>query len=336
MDAELSPSKRRKTSHADGIQVGASTTRNGHIRQDAVRQPTERRLYMSPTKASLSRFNPNLLPRSGSVEPRQPRSMGVQSASRRARTVEDNILNANAEQYGDPNAHARSSGNMVNGKLHSRDSNAPPNIQDTPSKLPRQEVAHGDVDTLLNHNPNRTPTHADSLAHGGTNGQADEDEPSLPSTPSQLGLEPPPEKPRGLLFHSPSRKRALSSRHTMLSSPLKPRNHTSRSTLPFRDQVAGTLGSRNFIDGAPKQSSTGRRFGVLGRQISLQQIEARLLALQHEITMRSMESPWRKENKKMGKVLMKKRQTIGKHGRELLEIQAGSRGEPPAGLEQLR
>ena len=54
-------------------------------------------------------------------------------------------------------------------------------------------------------------------------GSADQGEPELPPTPTQLGLEAPPEPPRGLL-NSPSRRPPRKKASGVKSSPLKPRD----------------------------------------------------------------------------------------------------------------
>ncbi len=52
---------------------------------------------------------------------------------------------------------------------------------------------------------------------------ADQGEPELPPTPTQLGLEAPPEPPKGLLY-SPSRRPPRKKAAGLNSSPLKPRD----------------------------------------------------------------------------------------------------------------
>ncbi|KAL9110999.1 MAG: hypothetical protein Q9187_007985 [Circinaria calcarea] len=59
----------------------------------------------------------------------------------------------------------------------------------------------------------------------------------LPLTPTQLGLEPVSERPKGLLFSSPSRRVTRRKGASMTSSPLKPRNspppEAGRELSPF-------------------------------------------------------------------------------------------------------
>ena len=54
--------------------------------------------------------------------------------------------------------------------------------------------------------------------------EAGPEEPELPPTPTELGLEPPPERPKGLLFSSPSRRARKKRGTSVKSSPLKPRD----------------------------------------------------------------------------------------------------------------
>ena len=245
------------------------------------------------------------------------------------------MIDANGGLPGVLDARATWSGNTANGGPLSHGSDTSPNIQDTPSKLPQPKIARGNTGTIQNHNSVKTPIRADKHAHERANGQAAEDEPILPSTPSQLGLEPPPEKPRGLLFHSPSRKHAPLRRQTKPSTTLNPGDHDPQSVMALHVQTASMLGARVFIDSAPQPGSTSQQFVTVGHQVSLHQLKARLLALQHEITIKSMQSLWWKDNTKLGKFLMKKRQDVGKHSRRILKIQVDNRREAPEGLAQL-
>jgi hypothetical protein len=64
METEESPSKRRKTSPTTAIRIDATEGDAEIVNVEEVRQKTPQRAsYMSPTKSSLSRFNPKLLPR---------------------------------------------------------------------------------------------------------------------------------------------------------------------------------------------------------------------------------------------------------------------------------
>ena len=76
---ESLPSKRRKTSPLTHISI---TPQDGQTRttlQDGEQSSRFRASFMSPTKASLARFNPSLLPPFNASEPLRPRSQWVDS-----------------------------------------------------------------------------------------------------------------------------------------------------------------------------------------------------------------------------------------------------------------
>ena len=83
---DLSPSKRRRTSPSTSIAVTAENTYFDQIPQNGASQSKRRMSLMSPTKASLARFYPSLLPRAKSAEPPRPVSR-EKHASIRKHTV---------------------------------------------------------------------------------------------------------------------------------------------------------------------------------------------------------------------------------------------------------
>ena len=76
--------------------------------------------------------------------------------------------------------------------------------------------------------------------------ERDEDgEPRLPSTPTQLGLEPPPEPPNGLLLSSPRRRPKRRIRTSAKESPLKSRIPATSETV-VDSQKESSLGPRTY------------------------------------------------------------------------------------------
>ena len=59
---EFSPSKRRKTSPISSPRISEQSSRKRPASQDGDRPSSKRPSFMTPTKASLARFNPSLLP----------------------------------------------------------------------------------------------------------------------------------------------------------------------------------------------------------------------------------------------------------------------------------
>ncbi|KAG8529948.1 uncharacterized protein KY384_005429 [Bacidia gigantensis] len=306
---EYSPSKRRKTSPGTAIQVTASNTNNGIVRNGS-RHSAQRSSYMSPTKASLARFNPSLLQRSGSAEPH--RAASQQRTSRRART-EDRALEIAQEDLSKPRTSGKSRPeNKTNGSLNHTDELVALNLNATPSKLPGTIGADGTKRMQELSIAMETPT----ARHGKNVDRAkewnDDDEPSLPSTPSQLGLEAPLEKPRGLLFHSPSRRSSRRDRAQIKSSPLK--EHASA------ERVLLLLGPRVPLKNAPKYAADmpPTETGDHGQSLNL--LRTRLKLLQDELTSGTFLSGCLTPDSTGRKKLAKQRRAVAQDAREIKRL----------------
>ena len=73
------PTKRRKTSPLTHLSITPQDSQTRPESQDGERSSKGRASFMSPTKASLARFNPSLLPPSNASDPKRPRSQGADS-----------------------------------------------------------------------------------------------------------------------------------------------------------------------------------------------------------------------------------------------------------------
>ena len=73
------PTKRRKTSPLTHLSITPQDNQTRPKSQDGERSAKGRASFMSPTKASLARFNPSLLPPSNASDPGRPRSQGTDS-----------------------------------------------------------------------------------------------------------------------------------------------------------------------------------------------------------------------------------------------------------------
>ena len=73
------PTKRRKTSPLTHLSITPQDSQTRLGSHDGERRPKGRASFMSPTKASLARFNPSLLPPSNASDPERPRSQGADS-----------------------------------------------------------------------------------------------------------------------------------------------------------------------------------------------------------------------------------------------------------------
>ena len=77
--------KRRKTSPLTHLSITPQDSQTRPESQDGERSSKGRASFMSPTKASLARFNPSLLPPSNASDPERPRSQGADSEKFRIR-----------------------------------------------------------------------------------------------------------------------------------------------------------------------------------------------------------------------------------------------------------
>lgn len=141
-----------------------------------------------------------------------------------------------------------------------------------------------------------TPSKRKGTLTGIYHDENNEEEPSLPSTPSQLGLEPPPSKPKGLLFQTPSR----TPDHKAVSSPSRIGNH---------DRMNVRLGTRIPIHAATKPLEPSL----------LAQLESRLQILQRELTIETLETAWSSDNDRVqhGR---KKHKLVSEDAREILKL----------------
>lgn len=269
-----SPSKRRKTSPTSAVDINASNTPSLTPGHNGEPSTLNRASYLSPTKASLSRFNPGLLPRSQGAA-----NGGTKRATRSSRnpTVgrprsahgDANLASAidnlprpttpgayhddaqDAEEKPPTNGAGASTPRRTMQALGGGMSIAPRRLSRTPGRassatpIPKaaldadiaasppetvqetpdvvQEVIDGQLEQELQGSAGKPSTRnlraRDRIE---VRASANQGEPELPPTPTQLGLEAPPEPPRGL-FSSPSRRPPRKKASRVKSSPLKPR-----------------------------------------------------------------------------------------------------------------
>lgn len=224
---------------------------------------------MSPTKASLARFNPSLLPRpkvaAAAGAPRSGQTPIEQQPSRIARKGRTGTGSARRSQPTTPmrelggldktqamttNARAataspgrttRSLGGGLFGAPRRRSHtpgrasspvkavNTDPevNVAASPQGAANtaQDIVDGQLEQELQDGAARRLRRVTNAEKASTiSDEAGPEEPELPPTPTELGLEPPPERPKGLLFSSPSRRARKRKGTSVKSSPLKPRD----------------------------------------------------------------------------------------------------------------
>ncbi|GME63365.1 uncharacterized protein LTHEOB_391 [Neofusicoccum parvum] len=209
--AEPSPKRRRTSAEPDVSATGDFRPRNA-LR----RTPPRRASWLSPTKASLARFNPEILSRRASAAsaaaepaagPADPPTRGQRALSYvlgESQQQPDRPDAANAPAQGPPEGERRHS---IGGRL-----------------LPSRDVLQAAAADQL--------AHESAQAEKRTTSAADTND-DLPSHPAESPAARPDLPPREGLFSSPSkrprRNRSLGQR---LSSPFKPRESPLRLEPP--------------------------------------------------------------------------------------------------------
>lgn len=272
---EPSPAKRRKTSPLTAVAVSASNTTIRPVSQDVEQTTPSRASFMSPTKASLARFNPSLLPRpkvaAAAGAPRSGQTPIEQQHSRIARKgrtgngsarrsqpttpmrelggldkTEATTMNARAATaspgrttrslggglFGAPRRRSHTPG-RASSPVKAVDTNPEVNVAASPpgGANTAQDIVDGQLEQELQDGAARRLRRVTDAEKASTiSDEADPEEPELPPTPTELGLEPPPERPKGLLFSSPSRRARKRKGTSVKSSPLKPRDPPPEKT----------------------------------------------------------------------------------------------------------
>ncbi|MCJ1250947.1 hypothetical protein MMC30_008176 [Trapelia coarctata] len=273
------PSKRRKLSPTVSVAVNASAPRDRPVTREGQQTTPSRASFLSPTKASLARFNPSLLPRpksagSGAQRRESLRPDGSNTPSRGLNPVALRTTTPPGSPDSNVAARIRTSTASPRRKLQSlgeglraapRRRSRTPGRQTSPATLVRssatpnlpesltrameesEEVVQNTLDEQLELELQASATKqsnraASSQGQRGRTVQSRDGEPELPLTPTQLGLEPAAEPPRGLLYSSPLRRAGKRKSSGIKSSPLKPRELASQSSdLGQRDKQPHSL-----------------------------------------------------------------------------------------------
>jgi hypothetical protein len=248
-----SPAKRRKTSPTASVAVDASNTQSNP-------STPKRASFQSPTKASLARSHPNLLPQSAGRSQVQTRGQGLRQEllSRRTSqsvpkpsTAELETLKSQNEPAGETPADSTTAGiGSFSGVIRNlfaaepsklpASSRTPLRARQPPIRLVESQNRNNDLQiskqAQIKHQRGRPRLSND----------AEKDEPELPPTPVQLGLSAQPNRPRGLASSSPGRSSGSSRQRTRLNES----RHTSSPTK-LRVQTQTVADSPAFV---PPQS----------------------------------------------------------------------------------
>jgi hypothetical protein len=303
---------------------------------------------MSPTKASLARFNPSLLPPSKVAESQRPSSRASDILGRGIRDGTKGVAARQATTNGatpTPDLSANGTGLRATPQRRSRTppetgpstrkarSTIAPNPRASPPDDEREDgngvqtrhekearqSAIGQSSTIRAASApsvpatNRdlrqpiTPTNPGLPRVSSGMGQSGDGEPSLPSTPVHLGIENPPERPKGLLFSSPSRRPRRGGTSSAKSSPLKP--HDPASDLPVERQphIHTKLGPRIYVTKTPRPPPTTEEAEQNKMREMLVGLEQKLLEIEDRLIRQSLVTRWQQADSKEMKGLTKRK-----------------------------
>ena len=244
-----SPAKRRKTSPTASVAVDASNTQPNP-------STPKRASFQSPTKASLARSHPNLLPESAGRSQVQTRGQGLRQELLSRRTsqsvpkpaaAEPQTPKSQNEPAGDKPANSTTTGggsfSGVIRKLFAAEPSRLPASSRTPLKSRQPPIRL--VENQNRNNDLQISKQAQIKrlrGRPGLSNDAEKDEPELPPTPVQLGLSAQPDRPRGLASSSPGRSSGSSRQRMRLNES----RHTSSPTK-LRVQTQAVANSAAFV-----------------------------------------------------------------------------------------
>ena len=286
---EYPSAKRRKTSPLTEADIDASKGKPQVQNSHGTSRSQPPASFLSPTKASLSRYHPNVLRRLGSAEPSRSAAGSIR-ASHQAQTGSRLPSSPKERLNGVRGGHEAQDHADINGHVSGSDNPSSTIDQETPSKLPaRLAATRGGLhqENLLQ--PQTPVNERKRQAFTGDDAGLEEQQPSLPSTPSQLGLEPPAEKPRGLLFQSPGRRRGHQSRIQAKGSPLKGSGLPEPRLLISQHRITSVLGNRDLLKGFQRTQGSTRTDSHNSSQGSLERLARRIMHLQRELSILSIQ-----------------------------------------------
>ena len=318
---------------------------------------------MSPTKASLARFYPSLLPRAKSAEPPRPVSREKHASIRKptlgegttngarayvaSTTLEGLISPTNATEngHGLPVTPRRRS--QVPGKGNDPSDQGQSKMISEIRASPPDEVRYecigvsgmnggqqqpvADALDLKNtgvtivpdsQDPQvpSTPTQQAPYVPTSGMGIGEDGEPNLPSTPSQLGLEPPRERPKGLLFDSPSKRLKRKRRSTAKSSPLKSPAVLPDHSLQRQKTPAASLGPRRYIANTPKPPPRPGDAHLRQLRNRLGELEKQLQDIEDKLLRQILLSSWHQNRSQEGKDTAKRKKDVVQRSAKIVQL----------------
>ena len=360
---DSSPSKRRRTSPSTSIAVTVENTTLGPLPQDGASSSRRRSSFMSPTKASLARFHPSLLPRAKSAEAPRPVNVEIHgsieqdsAASGRTNGAEVFVAGTASEQLESGiNGVEKSHGLLVTPRRKSPspgESSAwtkrglsvmSPVPRASPPEEARQKGTKDDgtnggqqqpvaeiagignsgitvVPDSQNSQLPSTPKQRERLVPTSGMGIGEDGEPSLPSTPSQLGLEPLWEKPKGLLFSSPIRRSRRKGRSSAKSSPLKSLDPLPKNSTQKQKSSTANLGPRRYIGNNPTPPPPKEEVLLMELQNRLNDVESQLQDIEDKLLRQLLASSWQQNGGKEGEYKAKQRKEVIQRSASIMQL----------------
>ncbi|KIX04323.1 uncharacterized protein Z518_05190 [Rhinocladiella mackenziei CBS 650.93] len=338
-----SPAKRRRVASHDPIddtEISATSINE---------QPTTptRASYLSPTKSSLARSHPHLIPRTTRRSLTEPRGASLRdeirdeksSASEPPETASrisqppDRMVNESRPAQGDKNFPDQAP-NASQKDPRTANTSHPPMTSRSPLRERQKPHINGHGTRGFSHDSmspaimptlvRRTDPSTRATSHHASN------EPELPPTPVQLGISTVPERPRGLASSSSPRgsktgsgKRRKRTRADgpMTSSPLKPKARSPGAT--GNEALESSTG---FIDEAKESELEGPEDeDVEDVSANLKEKQATLQSLKETL------EQLKKENERLGTVLANDEEV----GDEYLSLLRQTSTEDPASQQKL-
>lgn len=171
-------------------------------------------------------------------------------------------------------------------------------------------------------NPRIPSTPTQRAPHVPTSGMGigEDGEPSLPSTPLQLGLEPSPEKARGPLLISPSKRPRRKGRSSAKSSPLKPAEPPPEHSNQTQKTLVASLGPRCYIAGTPKPHPPLEEARLSQMRTRLSDLERQLEGIEDKLLRKLLVSSWQQDRIKDGKDTAKRRNDIVRRSTKIVQL----------------
>lgn len=174
-------------------------------------------------------------------------------------------------------------------------------------------------DSQISQHPS-TPTQREPHVPTSGMGIGDDGEPTLPSTPSQLGLEPPREKPKGLLFSSPSKRPRRKGRSSTKSSPLKPPDNPPEHPNSKQNSSIANLGPRCYIENTPKPPPPPEEAHLLDLQGRLRALEKQLQDIEDKVLRQLLVFSWQQEGSKEDKTMAKQKREVSQQSTKVMQL----------------